>query len=262
MLLVFAVCVLPQDLRGQDIDPAATNIEGPTPRLVVPGVSVNAPPSDAIILFDGTSLDEWERVGGGEPEWSIEERAATVVAGSSDIRTKRNFDDIQLHVEWRSPPTDTHLANLRSDHATYIEENVAHLELQMHMANSGIYLQERYEVQVLETYGAETYINGQAGSIYKQHIPLVTAGREPGEWQTFDIIFQAPRFSDNGSVAVPARLTLLHNGVLIQNNVAIWGPTEFIGLPRYEPHGSAPIRLQSHLAVSQMSYRNIWVREL
>ena len=232
-------------------------------RAPVPGKPASRPPSDAIVLFNGSSLDEWERVGGGEPEWSVASGGFTVVAGSSSIQTKRKFADIQLHVEWRTPSLDVHSENLQTDHAVAIKDRVG-VQLGMHqfLANSGIFLQERYEIQVLETYGAKTYVNGQAGSVYKQHIPLVTASRKPGEWQTYDIIFQAPRFGGDGSVVVPGRLTLLYNGVLIQNNVVLWGSTEFIGLPRYEAHGAAAIVLQSHVAVSQVSYRNVWVREL
>lgn len=262
ILLFISSFVLLQNAYAQQIDPAATNIDGPVPRTVIPGYIAGSPPSDAIVLFDGSSLDEWERVGGGDPKWSIKEDAVTVVPGSSNIQTKRMFNDIQLHIEWRSPPLEAHSENLKTDRAADIQERYSNSNIFQIMANSGIFLQALYEIQVLEMYGLKTYVNGQAGSVYKQHIPLVSASRPPGEWQTYDVIFQAPRFSANGSVAIPARLTLLHNGVLIQNNVSIWGPTGFIGLPSYKPHGPAPIMLQNHVGVSQISYRNIWVREL
>jgi hypothetical protein len=127
--------------------------------------------------------------------------------------------------------------------------------------NSGILVQSRYEVQVLDCYNNRTYSNGQTGSIYKQHIPLVNACRKPGEWQSYDIIFSAPRFSENGRVAIPAHFTILHNGILIQNHVEVWGPTEYIGMPKYKSHNlKEPLELQDH--GNPVSYRNIWIREL
>ena len=261
---------------GQEISPLATVVDGPAPPHVIPRGNVGDPPSDAIILFDGSSLSEWENPNGGDPKWIVEDGVATVIAGSPNIKTKRSFGDVQLHVEWRSPAPVDHLENLKADNTNYIENAAAHFGLSQkyveeetarfglsqYMANSGVFLQERYEIQVLETYGAHTYVNGQAGAVYKQHIPLATATKKPGEWQTYDVIFQAPRFGENQSVVVPARLTLLINGILVHNNVEIWGPTKFIGLSPYKPHGPAPILLQSHPGVSQISYRNIWVREL
>ncbi len=255
-----SISLLPQ---AQSLDPAVTVLDGPTPARVQPAAGPNGAPSDAIVLFNGQSLDEWQAVGGGEPQWRVAKGVATVVAGAKNIQTKRRFGDVQLHVEWRSPSPRVHAKNLRSKTASKIRDLVAErLGMHQFMANSGIFLQERYEVQVLETYGETTYVNGQAGAIYKQHIPLVNAARPPGEWQEYDIIFQAPRFGKQGAVVVPARLTVLLNGVLIQNHVALWGPTEFVGVPNYQAHGDAPILLQSHAAVSQISYRNIWVREL
>ena len=261
---------------SQEFSPLATAVDGPMPPSVVPGARVGDPPSDAIVLFDGISLDEWESLGGGAPQWLVADSAATVVPGSPNIRTKRRFGDVQLHVEWRSPASAEHSENLKVDDTQYVEEIAALLGLSedyveeeiarfgqsQYMANSGIFLQEEYEIQVLETYGLHTYVNGQAGAVYKQHIPLVTATREPGEWQTYDVIYRAPRFGANDSVVVPATLTLLINGILVHNNVEIQGPTEFIGISPYKPHGPAPIMLQSHRGVSQISYRNIWVREL
>ncbi len=248
---------------AQTLDPATTVINGPAPPVVTPGETADAPPSDAIVLFDGRALTAWESVDGGAPGWTVANGAVTVVPGAANIRTLERFADIQLHIEWRAPPAQVHSGNLRSPIADRLRDAVeAELGMHQYMVNSGVFLQERYEVQVLETYGARPYVNGQAGAVYKQHIPLVTASRTPGEWQTYDIIFQAPRFGANNTVVVPARLTVLHNGVLIHNNVTVWGPTEFRGLPNYESHGAAPIVLQSHAAVSQVSYRNIWVRRL
>jgi len=247
---------------GQEADFSVTEIAGPIPVIVSPGISSSAAPSDAIILFDGTSLAEWESVDGGEPAWSVNDGMATVVPSSSDIRTRRHFGDVQLHVEWRTPSIEMHNENLQSDAAQKVLEDGARAGVHQHMANSGVFLQERYEIQVLETYGLQTYVNGQAGSIYKQYAPQVDASRKPGEWQTYDIVYQAPSFTAQGQLSQPARLTLLHNGVLVHNNVAIWGATEFIGLPKYMAHGPAPLMLQRHAGVSQVSYRNIWIREL
>lgn len=187
------------------------------------------------MLFDGTDLSEWNG------EWKVEGDAVTVVPGAGNLTTKRAFGDVQLHLEWRTP-------------------RVVEGEGQ-DRGNSGVYLMERYEVQVLDSYENTTYSNGQAGSIYKQHIPLVNASRPPGVWQSYDIIFMAPRFHDDGSLAEPATFTVLHNGVLIQNHVTVKGTTVFIGKPEYESHApKAPLMLQDH--DNPVSYRNIWIREL
>lgn len=223
-------------------NPESTEIWEPQPRLVTPGINPGTAPSDATILFDGTNLDNWESVDGGPAKWMLADGAFTVVRGSRDIRSKQTFGDFQLHIEWRTPAvTNTN-------------------QTSQNRGNSGIFLQDRYEVQVLDNYDNKTYANGQAGSLYKQHMPLVNASRKPGEWQTYDIIYTAPRFSTEGRVLIPARVTVLHNEVLIQNNVDVWGPTENIGLPVYQPHGKAPIRLQDH--GDAVSFRNIWIREL
>lgn len=199
------------------------------------------PPSDAVILFDGGDLDAWESVNDGPAEWTIRDGAMHVARGSGDIRTTESFCDVQLHVEWRAPPNDEgHDGQDRG--------------------NSGVFLQERYEVQVLDSHENPTYANGQAGSIYKQHIPLVNASRAPEEWQSYDIIFEAPIFDEDGSLRREAHVTVLHNGVVVQNHVRIQGATEWIGYPAYEAHDCAPIRLQDHDA--DVSFRNIWVRPL
>lgn len=216
-----------------------TEVQGPEPRLVQ--TPEGEPPSDATVLFDGSSLEGWESVDGGEAAWTIEDGALHVGRGSGDIRTTENFCDVQLHVEWRSPPNDEgHDSQDRG--------------------NSGVFLQERYEVQVLDSFENPTYANGQAGSIYKQHLPLVNASRAPGEWQSYDIIFQAPIFAEDGALRRPAHLTVLHNGVVVQNHAQLQGATEWIGYPSYEAHDCAPIRLQDHDA--DVSFRNIWVRPM
>ncbi|MNC50631.1 hypothetical protein D3C75_998820 [compost metagenome] len=173
--------------------------------------------------------------------WTIADGALTVVPGSKGIRSKQRFCDIQLHVEWRTP-----VATKGFDG--------------QNRGNSGIFLQELYELQVLDSYNNPTYANGQAGSIYKQAMPLVNASRAPGQWQAYDILWKAPRFSVGGGLVSPARITVLHNGVLVQDDTVLAGKTEYIGAPSYSPHACAPLYLQEH--DSKVSYRNIWVREL
>ena len=218
-------------------NPESTELWSPVPPVVTPGDGVK-PPSDAIVLFDGTNLNEWTNDKGEPAGWTVADGCMTVKNGTGTIKTKRGFGDCQLHIEWRTP------AEVKGEGQG--------------RGNSGIFLQNRYELQVLDSYDNRTYSNGQAGSIYKQSIPLVNACRKPGEWQTYDIIYQAPRFSENGRVAVPAHITVLQNGVLIQNYTEIRGTTPFIGLPEYITHSmKEPISLQDHN--NPVSYRNIWI---
>ncbi len=224
--------------------PEMTEIWDPEVEVVEPGMSPVDAPSDAIILL-GENKEfgyEWTNADGGDPEWDFENGVATVKGGAGIIQTKRQFGDFQLHVEWRSP-----------------EEVIGESQMR---GNSGVFLQGIYEVQVLDSYNNRTYKNGQAGSVYKQHAPLVNASKAPGEWQTYDIIYTAPRFNDDGTYFTKPRVTVIHNGVLVQNNVEVRGPTEYIGIPEYfvEPHGDGPIALQDH--GNPVSYRNIWIREL
>jgi len=220
-------------------DPATTEAWTPEPAIVAtpPGGA----PSDAIVLFDGKDTSAWEAEQGGRVPWTVADGAMTVVPGSKGIRTREKFCDIQLHVEWRSP-TETKGFEGQD------------------RGNSGIFLQELYELQVLDSYRNPTYANGQAGSIYKQAMPLANASRAPGEWQTYDVIWKAPPFSPGGGLISPARITVLHNGVLVQNDTVVSGKTEYIGAPSYAPHDCAPLYLQEH--ASKVSYRNIWVRKL
>jgi len=210
------------------------------PALVTPGKGTR-PPSDAVVLYGGPAdKDKWMNTDGGPLEWKAKD-VLTVVPKAGDIRTKLQFGSVQLHIEWRTPEI--------------IDGNG------QERGNSGIYLMGLYEVQVLDSYKNETYYNGQAGSIYKQHIPLVNACKPPGEWQIFDIFFTAPGFNKDGSLETPGYMTIVHNGVLIQNHVALLGPTVYSGTPSYWKHADKlPLLLQDHS--SPVSYRNIWIREL
>jgi len=225
---------------------AKTEFWEPVPKLVTAGKTQIDAPSDAIILYNGKDVAQWQKEQGGAPGWKIEKDGAlTVVKGSGNIATKQGFGDCQLHIEWREPAAIAGASQSRG--------------------NSGIFFMGRYELQVLDSYNNPTYVNGQAGSIYKQHVPLVNASRKPGEWQSYDVIFTAPRFFSDGKLQTPANITVLHNGVLVQNHVSIKGHTEWIGQPKYEAHSDKePLVLQDHGmdGGNPMSYRNIWIREL
>lgn len=219
----------------------AADNAGAEPPKVDPG-PVGGPPSDAIILFDGKDLSQWVNDKGGPADWTVT-NGVVIVRGKNQMFTKQPFGDCQLHVEWATPnPPSKKTGQARG--------------------NSGIYIQSRYEVQVLDSWNNPTYFNGQAGAVYKQYAPLVNASRKPGEWQTYDVIFHAPRFADDGKVLKPARVTVLHNGVLVQDNVEIKGLTHNDGGPsHYEKHNlKEPLRLQNH--GSPVRFRNIWIREL
>lgn len=215
-----------------------TEVWAPVPAMVT--AKPDSAPSDAIVLIDGKGLTQWEALKGGEAQWTVSDGKVTVKPGSGDIKTKQSFCDIQLHVEWQTPPPEADMEGQQRN-------------------NSGIFLQQRYEVQVLDSYNNSTYPNGQAGSVYKQTIPLVNASRAPGEWQVYDIIYKAPQFAGD-SLSSPAYVTVLHNGVLVQNHTKIQGTTEWIGAPSYKAHGCAPLQLQDH--GNLVSFRNMWVREL
>lgn len=229
--------------KAMEMKPEMTEIWDPEVPVITPGETPADAPSDAIVLFDGVDLGrEWTNGDGGEPGWLVEDGCVTVAAGKGVIKTKRAFDDFQLHIEWRSP-------------SEVVGESQGR-------GNSGVFLQEMYEVQVLDNYNNRTYRNGQAGSLYKQYAPLVNACKAPGEWQVYDIIYTAPRFNEDGTYFTPPTVTVLHNGVLVQNNVKLRGPTEYIGIPEYtvKKHGAKSIVLQDH--GNPVSYRNIWIREL
>ncbi|MGV3528768.1 MAG: 3-keto-disaccharide hydrolase [Flavisolibacter sp.] len=229
--------------------PEDTEVYSPVPKHVNPGKPNCSAPSDAVVLFDGKDLNQWVSAADRNKAagWEIVQDRLRVNKDAGDIETKEKFLDYQLHLEWRVPENVSGKGQARG--------------------NSGIFLAAvqdgGYEVQILDNYENTTYVNGQAGSVYKQFIPLVNPSRPPGEWNVYDIIWTAPRFNSNGSLQSPARVTVLFNSVLVQNNVALKGRTEYIGEPKYDAHGAAPIRLQAHGDPSEpISFRNIWLRNL
>ncbi len=221
-----------------------TEVWSPEPAVVT--VPTNGIPSDAIVLFNGANLDLWQGEKEGAAKWKINKGELIVEPKTGNIKTKESFCDVQLHVEWMTP------AKITDEQGKILEGQAR--------SNSGIFLQELYEVQVLDSYQNKTYPNGQAGSIYKQAIPLVNASRAPGVWQTYDIIFSAPTFDATEKLTSPGSITVLHNGVLVQNNTEIQGATAWIGKPEYNAHGCAPLLLQDH--GNPVRFRNIWIRKL
>ncbi|MBQ4821700.1 DUF1080 domain-containing protein [Aquimarina sp. MMG016] len=222
-------------------DPKETEVWEPEPKAI--SFNENNVPSDAIVLFNGSNLDSW--VSTKDPSatagWTINpDKTMTVKPGTGDIQTKQNFGSIQLHLEWSAPDVIEGEGQGRG--------------------NSGVFFQNKYEVQILDSYQNRTYANGQATSIYKQHIPLVNATKAPDQWQTYDIIFHAPEFDADGNKTKSGSFTVIHNGVLVQDHIEILGSTEYIGSPKNEAHGKGPIKLQDHS--NPVQYRNIWVREL
>jgi hypothetical protein len=232
--------------------PEDTEVWQPVPKIVTPGDTNTAPPSDAIVLFDGKNLDEWVSNRDKSPaKWLVSDGVLTVnkAKDAGNIETKQTFKDYQLHIEWKIPENITGTGQARG--------------------NSGVFLastgpgDDGYELQVLDSYNNKTYVNGQAGSIYKQAIPLVNANRKPGEWQTYDVVWTAPTFNTDGSVKTPAYVTVLFNGVLVENHFELKGETRYIGKPFYKKYDTAPIKLQAHGDRSEpISFRNIWVRKL
>lgn len=223
--------------------PEETEFYEPKVPVVVPGKD-GGPPSDAIVLFDGSNLDAWisSKDSTAAPWHLNKDKSMTVNDKTGNIQTKRNFGDMQLHIEWQSP------ADVQREG--------------QNRANSGIFLNGIYEIQVLDNNDNPTYVNGQVGSIYKQGPPLAMASVPSGEWNIYDIVYHAPVFNAEGGKIKSATVTVLHNGVLIQDHTEIKGTTPYIGWPKNEAHGKGPLMLQDHADNSRVSYRNIWVREL
>ena len=240
LLILLTTIPLAAAAQQQNMAPEETEVWNPVPEVVTPGKG-DRPPSDATVLFDGKDLSSWQHPDGSAAGWNVENGVMTVVPGTGSIQTRQEFGSMQLHLEWRAPAPAGGKGQDRG--------------------NSGVFLHDRYEVQVLDSYNNSTYSNGMAGSIYKQSIPMVNAARPPGEWQTYDITFWAPEFNDDGSLQTPACLTVFWNGILVQYDVELQGPTVFRGRPEYEAYKpSAPLQLQDH--DHPVSYRNIWLREL
>jgi len=241
--VIAAACVAVVSSASAQAPPASPPYPAPktAPPIVTPGITNADPPSDAIVLFNGKDLSHWRTDNGGPARWIVRDGYMEVNPGSGGIATIEKFGDVQLHIEWATPSVVKGEGQERG--------------------NSGVFLMERYEVQVLDSYRNETYYHGQAGSIYKQYPPLVNASRKPGEWQTYDIIFHAPRFDEMGKVVDRARFTVLHNGVLIQNNVEVYGLTYHDRAPVYIAHSpQESLALQDH--GNPVRYRNIWIRRL
>lgn len=228
--------------------PEETEVWSPVPKIVAPGRTNADPPSDAIVLFDGKNLDAWVSAKDRSPaRWNVTNGVMTVNKSAGDIQTKQSFKNFQIHLEWRIPEGITGDGQARG--------------------NSGLYLawtgSGGYELQILDSFENSTYVNGQAGSMYKQFPPLVNAMRKPGEWQVYDVVWTAPTFNADGSLKTSASVTAFHNGVLVQNHAVLKGETLYIGQPAYHAHGAAPILLQAHGDPSPpISFRNIWLREL
>lgn len=240
---------------GQEqLPPEATEQWTPVPKIVAPGPypgAMMARPSDAIVLFDGRNLREWVSVNDrSKPSgWTLANRVMVVNKKAGNIETRRRFTNYQLHLEWRIPPAVGESGQGRGNSGLFLASTGP--------GDSG------YELQILDSYGNKTYVNGQAGSVYKQFAPLANAMRPNGQWQTYDVVWTAPVFNVDGSVKSPAYLTAFHNGVLIQDHVALTGETVYQGKPRYTKHGPSPIKLQAHGDPSApISFRNIWIREL
>lgn len=263
LLVAYSVCAqnATPTYNTDKITPESTELYKEVP-VVTPSANHQSP-SDGLVLFDGSGTSQWQKnpirivasMREMDPiirelrseyqmdpaEWEIDKGVLVVKPGTGAIATKRAFGDVQLHLEWNAP--------------------IAEGKSSQGYSNSGVFFMGLYEVQILNSYQNATYSNGQASSVYKQHIPLVNASRPPGEWQVYDIIFTAPRFSEKGTLVSPARVTVFHNGILTQNNVELLGPTCYIGTPYYVKHPEKlPLILQDH--GDPIRFRNIWIREL
>lgn len=242
-----STALMAPDLSAQDRAPVYWDVhdpDRPNPPVVEPGPAPDGPvppPADATVLFDGSDLSAWTHTDGSPVQWTVENGYMEVVPGTGGIQTQEGFGDVQLHVEWAAPSEVEGEGQERG--------------------NSGVFLMGRYEVQVLDSYENPTYADGQAAALYGQYPPLVNASRPPGTWQTYDIIFRRPHFDANGQVVRPARFTVFHNGVLVQDHVELTGATAHYERPPYEAHPDRlPIHLQDHSDL--VRFRNIWLREL
>lgn len=250
LLIAVGVLAARAQEQAQLPKPEETEVWQPVPAVVTPGATPGAPPSDAIVLFDGKNEDEWVSAQDHTPaKWVVADGLLTVAKSTGNIETRQHFHNYQLHVEFRIPADITGTGQGRG--------------------NSGVFLASTgpgdagYELQVLDGYNNPTYVNGMVGSIYKQSIPLVNASRKPGEWQSYDVVWTAPTFNDDGSLKTPAYVTVFFNGVLVQNHFELKGETRYIGQPFYKKFDGAPVKLQAHGDHSEpISFRNIWVREL
>jgi hypothetical protein len=234
--------------KQEPMKPEMSEYWTPQPKVVTPGSTTSnaamTAPSDAIVLFDGKDLSQWKSAeDNGDAKWNVHDGVLTVDKKAGDILTKKEFDDYQLHLEWQVPVNITGKSQARG--------------------NSGIFMQDKYEIQILDNYNNATYVNGFVGSVYKQSPPLVNPIRKPGEWNVYDIIYTAPTFTKDGRYRTYPTVTVIFNGVIVQNNTIIIGTTEYIGFPKVAPHGKGPLRLQAHGDPSlPISFRNIWIREL
>lgn len=246
IILVIAVACSQPNPLAEKIPWKVSDRNRPLPPVVTPGTESTPdqpgkPPSDAIVLFDGKDLSSWASVKGGLAKWALREGHMETGDNAGDIVTRQAFGDCQLHVEWAtpSPPTGK----------------------DQEPGNSGVYLMSLYEIQILDSYENTTYADGQAAAIYAQYPPLVNACRPPGRWQSFDVVFHGPRFDKDGKLLRTARITLFHNGVLVQDRAELTGPTDYMKRPPYRPHPEKmPLLLQDH--GKPVKFRNIWIREI
>ncbi|MDR2776189.1 MAG: DUF1080 domain-containing protein [Tannerella sp.] len=239
-ILFLTVCIVFSLSSFAQWTPQQTEWYHPEPVKIAPAKTPGDPPADAVVLFDGTDLSRWVNGKGETPEWTVSGKVLSVKPGAGEIYTKEHFGDCQLHVEFRSPAPEKYNGQNRG--------------------NSGILLMGRYEVQVLDGDDNHTYVNGMVGSIYKQAAPLVNAYTKNGEWQVYDIYWKAPGFGAGGILEAPAVITVVLNGIVVQNNYTLKGNTPYVGLPEYSAHGRLPLMLQDH--GTAVSYRNIWIRNL
>lgn len=242
-LLILAMSTVTMPLGAQQQDWPVHSPDRPQPRVVDPGAGALPvqPPADAIVLFDGRDLAKWSHANGNAARWIVRDGYFEVRPGTGDLQTRDGFSDVQLHIEWATP------AVVRGK--------------DQEPGNSGVYLMSTYELQVLDSWKNVTYPDGQAGALYGQFPPLVNASRAPGLWQSYDVVFHAPRFDAAGTLVSPATMTVLHNGILVQDNTTLTGPTAHRARPPYAPHADRlPLKLQDH--GQPVRFRNVWLREL